>query len=92
MNKARRITLFALALLVVAFVACSVTIPSSVYDRPQWPASLFANGLTSRPVNGLRDHHPDVLERRIRLGFGGAATVVILVGLALGAGRRGTDR
>lgn len=106
MNRATRIALVALAVLIFAFVATWVTIPNK--ERRvgtlsiAYPARVFAVGMltstcTSAFVgrrctrfrhNVIRRSDISALERRVKAIFGGAAAVVALVGVALGAGRR----
>jgi hypothetical protein len=135
MNRALRITLLALAALVVLFVVTRVSVPSDTSSDVPPPASLFMAGLGS-PVHGCDEYgtraeqiarenaqNPggsysvlmpgadpkeracliantsvvgatlgsedlDALRTRIGVIFGGAAAVVILVGIAFGAARR----
>jgi hypothetical protein len=94
--RAFRITLLALALLVVAFVATWATIPNKeggrgVYDVGL-PARVFLGGLKETTnVHGeplIARQNIDALERRVVVFFGGAAAVVVLLGLAFGVRRR----
>ncbi len=107
-NRARRVTLLVLALLVVGFVVTWLSIPNK--DRRVgtlsigYPARVFAAGmLTStcvefrlmprdvcrrRENNMIRRSDIPALERRVIVLFGGAAAVVVLVGIAFGAARR----
>jgi hypothetical protein len=83
-----RITLLALAALTVAFAATWIQMPRSYDEAVKPPASLFAGGLTWRDgtVPGYPDHVDlGALERRVKYGFGSAALVVVLVGVAFGA-------
>ncbi len=109
MNRATRIALVALAVLVVGFVATWLTIPDSSGGKVSPPASLFSHGLVrERCVSERRTNAgPNVilsecvrheqtgdvrnvsaLRQRIFVVYGGTAAVVVLLAIALGAGRR----
>lgn len=107
-NRARRLTLLLLAVLVVAFAATWLTLPNTG-GRVGYPARAFAVGLLVESTEGscigggctpgsrvrstgridaIRRSEIPTLERRVKVIFGAAAAVVVLAGLALGAGRR----
>lgn len=86
-------TLLFLAVLIVAFAATWLTLPGAPGKKVSPPASLFARGITQRGgylgfyrrMHSARLHE---VKQRIVVVYGGAAAVVILVGLAFGAAHR----
>jgi hypothetical protein len=79
-----------LAVVVVAFVVTWMSIPAKRNrQHVGLPARVFAHDLAGRGDVILGRQGVVTLERRVEVIFGGAAVVIILVGLAFGAiGRR----
>lgn len=98
MNRAgvASLTLFLLALVVAAFVACWLTIPSGELEthnlatgewqnQLDYPAKLFRVGLRERqetPEAVLLIVELDDVRERVLVFFGGIAVVVVLLGAA----------
>lgn len=103
MNRALRFTLLGLAVVVVLFAVTWVTVPSPELGGATVspPASVLATGLgfqscdrnvrrrcVHRTETRLYSDDIDSLKTRIVVVYGSAAVVIVLIGLALGAGRR----
>jgi hypothetical protein len=94
-----RVALVLLALIVAAFVATWLSIPAPepghawAYSRNiSPPAHWFLGGLETRGEAGIKHVFLHDLRERIAVVYGGAAVVLVLVGLAVGAGRRTAQR
>jgi hypothetical protein len=99
-NRARFFTLLALAVIVIAFAVTWLSIPTTRAAKVPLPASLLLPGIThclrssdnectsvSNGGQGYNRHLHDLKQRTVVV-YGSLAAVVILVGLAFGAGRR----
>jgi hypothetical protein len=80
-NRARQLTLIGLVAVVIAFAAPWATLSAAPCADVSRPASLFRWNI------GQCDYN-DTLQRRVLVLFGSAAVVIVLLGLAFGAGRR----
>jgi hypothetical protein len=103
-NRALRFTLLGLAVVVVLFAVTWLSLPGSDERDVGVPASLFIHGLTyesaitpTRGYGGATSYararyfpavRLDELKTRVAVFYGSAAAVIVLVGLAFGAGRR----
>ena len=92
----------------VLFVATWFTIPSGRYElkdsttgkwttkRVAYPARLFRRGIVVRDTTGFGRIYRRValhtLRQRVVIFYGGFAVVIVLVGVAFGALRRGRVR
>ena len=87
MNRALRSTLLGLAVVVVLFAVTWWMLPTTNCGEISWPVRLFTQGLTF-DFGDDDCVRLDDLKTRIKIVFGCAALVIVLVGLAFGAGRR----
>jgi hypothetical protein len=89
-NRAFRFTLLGLAVVVVLFAATWWMLPTTNCGEFSWPVRLFTYGLTF-DFGDDECVRLDELKTRIEIVFGSAALVIVLVGLAFGAGRRSSS-
>lgn len=94
-----RLTLLALAVLAVALTVTWVQMPTKERQTVAAPASWFAGGLTKHHhprvtwgggfrVPAYDSVDVEALRKRVKTIFGGAAAVMVLVGLAFSARSR----
>jgi hypothetical protein len=98
MNRVRLFTCLALVLVVVAFVAVWMTIPSGhrrvKASTVSYPARLFRYGAQTKHyvccprATGVQFVDPQKMKNHAIVFFGGLAAVVLLLGVAFGAASR----